>query len=455
MRIFIRKGDITKANVDVIVNAANSRLAPQSGVCGMIYEAAGYEDLKNECNKIGYLKEGNCAITKAYNLNAKYIIHAVGPIYKGSSNDDLTLALTYNNALNLALENKCLTIAFPILSTGLYNYPYELASKIAIDTILEYKKNHANDFAMVYFYCYDDEIYNIFLNTYNKITNDWKYKINDVASYDAYLKEKERLVKVFKDTRENYLNNSILKDSVENSISNYRIYDKDFISEINTIKSNGNSLIIENLTTVDAIMKYKNDGKIMALNFASGTRPGGGVINGAKAQEESLCRASTLYKVLTEESGNIYDNFYNYNKIFKGVSSSRCVYTPNITIFKKDDHFNNELLKENEWVNVDILTYAAPNLKNVDVSDNDVFDIFRERIDLIFNVAKENLIDVLILGAFGCGAFHNNPVIVSKVFKELIEKYKYNFKNIIFAIPDENGEKSSNYKVFNNTLFDK
>ena len=452
MKIFIRKGDITHANVDAIVNAANSRLQPQSGVCGMIFTEAGYEELKEECNKIGYVSEGNCAITKGYNLEAKYIIHAVGPIYKGSPNDDLTLALTYNNALNLALENNCLSIAFPILSTGLYNYPYELASKIAVETVLEYKKNHENDFAFVYFYCYDDEIYNIFLNTYNKVINDWKYKINDVVSYEEYLKERDYLVKVFKDTREKYNNDELLIKSIKYSLDNTIICEEEFKSEKNVIKSDGNSLIMEELSTINTTKKYRGLGKVAILNFASSTRPGGGVINGSKAQEESICRVSTLYKILNDDSGNLYEKFYGFNKQFNGLGSNKVIYSPDVTIFKDEDDFS--LLDNKDWYKVDVITACAPNIGVIDIYDEGCYQIFIDRIELIINSAIENDVDIIILGAFGCGVFMNNPNIVSKAFKEVLKKYRYNFKNIIFAIPKINNETSPNFKIFSRTLFD-
>lgn len=452
MKIFIRKGDITHANVDAIVNAANSRLQPQSGVCGMIFSEAGYDLLKEECSKFGYVSEGNCVITKGYNLEAKYIIHAVGPIYKGSSNDDLTLALTYNNALNLALENNCLSIAFPILSTGLYNYPYELASKIAISTILEYKKNHDNDFAFIYFYCYDDEIYNIFLNMYNKITNDWKYKINDVVSYEDYLKKRDNLVQVFKDTREKYNSDELLINNIKESLNKTIIYEDDFKSLKNVVKSDGNSLKMEELSTINAAKKYNGLGKIAILNFASSTRPGGGVVNGSAAQEESICRVSTLYKILNDDSGNLYENFYGYNKQFRGLGSNKIIYSPDVLIFKDEDDF--KLLDKNDWYKIDVITACAPNLGAIDILDDECYQIFLDRIELIINSAIENDIDIIILGAFGCGVFMNNPNIVSKAFKEVLNKYRYNFKNIIFAIPRISEEESPNYKIFARTLFD-
>ena len=162
MKIIIVKGDITNAITDAIVCAANSRLAPSSGECGAIFNAAGYDELKEALSKQGYCAPGNAVITPGFKLNSKYIIHAVGPIYKDNRDDDLLLASAYINSLNLAINNNCLTIAFPALSTGLYNYPYELAANIAISTIYDYKRIHDNDLAYVYIYCYDDEIYKVF-----------------------------------------------------------------------------------------------------------------------------------------------------------------------------------------------------------------------------------------------------------------------------------------------------
>lgn len=129
-------GDITKQDVDVIVNAANNRLTPGGGVSGAIHRAAGPE-LWKECKTLGGCKTGEAKITKGYNLPASYVIHTVGPRYSGSNTDANKLASCYKSSIQLASKYKLKSIAFPAISTGIYGYPMEEAAKIALSTIIE------------------------------------------------------------------------------------------------------------------------------------------------------------------------------------------------------------------------------------------------------------------------------------------------------------------------------
>lgn len=446
MKIIIVKGDITNSITDAIVLAANSRLKPQSGECGAIFQAAGYDMLNEELKKYSYCKPGDAIITPGFNLAAKYIIHAVGPIYKEDPNDDLILAEAYINSLNLAIENNCITIAFPALSTGLYNYPYDLAAKIAISTLYEFKKLHDNDLANVYIYCYDDDIYNAFNNELNKYNNDWKRKVSDVIKLEDELKKRDNLIQIFKNTRELYLNDKVLKKGIKNTKSKLAIYKEDFKANKYDIKSNGNIIFLRT-NSLDAAFKYKNE-KVLLLNFASGIHPGGGILNGSDSQEESICRGSTLYISLNDEKGNLYEEFYNYHKNIGNLYSDRIIYTKDIIVFKNNDL----LLDKNDWYKIDVISCAAPNLKDKNILDLELFNIMKSRIKNIFEVAIDNEKDTIILGAFGCGSYNNNPNVVSLAFKVLLDEYKKYFKNVIFAIPDFNGEESPNYKIFNKVL---
>ncbi|MEF3280470.1 MAG: macro domain-containing protein [Elusimicrobiota bacterium] len=145
MSIIIKKGDITKENVDAIVNAANSSLSGGGGVDGAIHRAAGPE-LSKKCfeiiKKIKVLSPGECVITPAYNIsNVKYIIHTVGPIWRGGDfNEENILRSCYENCFKLARANNIKTIAFPSISTGAYGYPVEKAAKIAIRSAISNKE---------------------------------------------------------------------------------------------------------------------------------------------------------------------------------------------------------------------------------------------------------------------------------------------------------------------------
>lgn len=136
MPLQIVNQDITEMQIDAIVNAANTNLWAGGGVCGAIFRKAASFDLSIECQKLAPIKTGEAVITNGYHLKAKKIIHAVGPIYKdGHHNEAALLERAYLNSLRLAVENDCHSIAFPLISSGIYGYPKEEALKVAIDSI--------------------------------------------------------------------------------------------------------------------------------------------------------------------------------------------------------------------------------------------------------------------------------------------------------------------------------
>ena len=139
----IVRNDITKMSVDAIVNAANSALAPGSGVCGAIFAAAGYDELDRACRAIGHCDVGQAVITDGFRLPAKYVIHCVGPIWNGGSQNEAALLKNcYTNALQLARRKRCQSIAFPLISSGIYGYPKEEAIQIAVNAIGEFLLKH-------------------------------------------------------------------------------------------------------------------------------------------------------------------------------------------------------------------------------------------------------------------------------------------------------------------------
>lgn len=161
MNVQIKKISITESGCDCVVNAANSSLLEGGGVCGAVFRSAGNRRLQEACNKIGHCKTGDAVITPGFKL-AKYIIHAVGPVYHdGKHNESELLYSAYQNSLNLAYANKCESVAFPLISAGIYNYPKNEAFDIALKSVKDWCDKHENVQMNVVFTILDDEIISI------------------------------------------------------------------------------------------------------------------------------------------------------------------------------------------------------------------------------------------------------------------------------------------------------
>jgi O-acetyl-ADP-ribose deacetylase len=160
-------GDITMLQVDAIVNAANSALSAGAGVCGAIHRAAGPE-LEAECHRLEGCQTGSAKITKGYNLKAKHVIHAVGPIWQGGNNNEAKLlASAYTKSLALAVANGLKTIAFPAISCGIYGYPIEQAASVAVSATAKFLTKHP-ELNKVIFVCFDDSIYQAYQRALEK-----------------------------------------------------------------------------------------------------------------------------------------------------------------------------------------------------------------------------------------------------------------------------------------------
>lgn len=260
---------------------------------------------------------------------------------------------------------------------------------------------------------------------------------------------KEDLTACFQDTI-NVINSSKeLLNSTKASIKNTKI----ICDKVNNIHQSNNTeaniTVVEN-TTFDAAKEYVYQGqKVAVLNFASAVNPGGGVSQGAMAQEECLCRSSNLLPCLKQK--HLMKDYYMPHRIANNpMYSDKIIYTPNITVFKTDEVLP-VIMPQNQWFNVDVITCAAPNLRNIDSIDKDkLFNIFYNRIEMILSTAVSYGVETIILGAWGCGAFRNPPEIVAKAFKKAIENnYIYTFKNIVFAIK---GSHNNNLDVFKSVL---
>ena len=225
------------------------------------------------------------------------------------------------------------------------------------------------------------------------------------------------------------------KDEIEDCIDEtlaYNVNSKFIEKRLN----NKQIIIVDEIDSVGAIFKYVNINEITAvLNFASYNNPGGNFINGSKAQEECLCHESYLYNVLKGRIGYYKINHKNKNR---SLYTDRALYSPNV-----------RFTKECKDVFCDVITCAAPNKtaaqKYYNVSDEENFKVLKERIEFVLKIAQDNGVDNLILGAYGCGVFGQDPLEVAKIFKEfLLGKYKC-FNKVIFAIPNK---LEVNYRCF-------
>lgn len=197
-------------------------------------------------------------------------------------------------------------------------------------------------------------------------------------------------------------------------------------------------------TAMELIGKYPGK-KTAVLNFASATNPGGGVKKGSRAQEESLCRCSTLYPTLDRKW--LYDEYYTVNRNRGDVRySDACIYSPGVIICKTDDDIPARM-EEKDWKRVDVISCAAPNLrakpsnkynpgggKPMTLSDDALYELHLKRARHIFRVAAANHVDMLVLGAFGCGAFRNDPWVVAKAYRRVTEEFRGYFDVIAYAV---------------------
>jgi O-acetyl-ADP-ribose deacetylase len=165
-RLLLVKGDITGQKVDGIVNAANSGLLGGGGVDGAIHRAGGpaiIEECRQIVSRTGRLPAGKAVITTGGKLQAKYVIHTVGPVWRGGGNkEDITLASCYIESLQIAADQGLSSVAFPAISTGIYGYPLDLAAKVAINTVIGYLKNNPTTLRLIQFVVYDDNAFRVY-----------------------------------------------------------------------------------------------------------------------------------------------------------------------------------------------------------------------------------------------------------------------------------------------------
>ena len=285
------------------------------------------------------------------------------------------------------------------------------------------------------------------------------------------VERRKKNIEVFKNTMELCHTHPRLQDDIRRSIEKQRVLgekepywfdDKLLISYEEKAK-----IVISEKRSFEAAREYAQTGKnVCVLNFADWTTPGGWVLKGASAQEESLCRCSTLYSCISDPS---VESFYARHKAEKKknpmyiLHNDDLIYTPGVTVFKSDTNLP-EVLPEEEWYQVDVISCAAPRLRlrSADQkklgSTRDILEIEEEKLRQILDSRIRRIIEsarfcsgtsieVLILGGFGCGAFRNPPDLVAQIFNKVVNDFIYNFEVIEFPIFHKHKE-VANYEAF-------
>ena len=247
---------------------------------------------------------------------------------------------------------------------------------------------------------------------------------------------------------------SKLKWQTEESLKRIRVFKDGKIPNHSASRyENEAKIIVSRKRTAEAAWAYRNLGRTAILDFASGTKADGGSRNGSNAQEESLCRISTLLPLLESEKARTY---YTRNKENKdGMYSDSAIRAPDVTFFRSDDN-EMRILDESCWMKADVLVVPAPNLRcsGVPVGRDGIAryeHIRQKRIEAIFKLASYAEDDTLILGAFGCGVFRNNSETVAEAFRKVQQNYMKHFKIIEYAVYAKD-EKDENYRAFRRIL---
>ena len=261
------------------------------------------------------------------------------------------------------------------------------------------------------------------------------------------------LIELFQDTLRCVKDEPILRDMTYRAMAGTVLYFGGYAAIMPQVKKEQPVIrVVEDTTFHCAGMFCKGKDRVAVLNFANAYTPGGSVADGVMAQEECLCRSSNLYNCITLPY--LIQNYYKHNAKNTGdMGTDAVIYTPGVTVFKSDDPVP-ERLESCFWT--DVITCAAPYYnteKKKPVTLDKLETVFRSRIRNILEVAAANQVDILILGAFGCGAFHNPPELVAGVFHELLVKKGYGrfFQQVIFAIKKGDGS-NNNLQIFREIL---
>ena len=265
-------------------------------------------------------------------------------------------------------------------------------------------------------------------------------------------------VAIFEDTRRFCKTNPIISSAIKLTNDHQEIIlENDLVKTTPKVYANPAKVIVSKRRSFEAAWHYAGY-ETCVLNFASATTPGGGVLWGSTAQEEGLCRGSTLYANLNTSEN--WRGFYEpHRKQNNPLYNDDCIYTPDVVVFKTDTR-TPQLLDPEDWAMANVITCAAPNLRRdkdgrerVTVSDSELEKIHIQRMRRILSIAAARDNDVVILGAYGCGAFKNPPEIVARAMRKVVEEYRSHFQIIEFAVYCSPRDEQ-NYITFNKVLGD-
>lgn len=284
-----------------------------------------------------------------------------------------------------------------------------------------------------------------------------------------YKDAREERKEIFNHTKQLYESNEKLIESVRHSKKHQAVIAEgaDVPSIAHGIYDMPAKVVVSKKRSLEASKGYQ-DHKVCVLNFASASNAGGGVENGSNAQEEAICRCSTLFPCISDDAVTSQFHFKHRIELKAGrmtaLYNDDCIYTPDVVVFKTDTA-HPELMPETEWYKIDVISCAAPNLRSkpsnamnpcsgdeaVTLTTNELLDLHTKRMRRILDIAKVNYVEVMILGAFGCGAFQNPPEVVAEAMAGVIKEYLYDFKAVEFAVyclPQD----TRNYEVFRHRL---
>lgn len=274
-------------------------------------------------------------------------------------------------------------------------------------------------------------------------------------------------VEIFEDTQRLYSSNERLISAIKHSGAMHQCFEGNvsyWYGSENRIYQKPARIVLSPKRTLEAAEFYAYAGKkVCVSNFASATNPGGGVIKGSSAQEEAICRCSTLYPNLKAE--RVWEKFYTpHRRARDPLHNDDCIYTPGVMVFKSDTDYQ-QLLPEEKWYSVNVLTCAAPNLREhpsneMNAGDGDsAVHISREELQALHEKRRRKVLEiawrkgneVVILGAFGCGAFRNPSAVVAQAMKTVVQEYRKNFETIEFSVYCSPRD-DANYRVFQSIL---